>query len=36
MNLKDQENTKEQIKKTIEERTLIIKQELPKTLWDEI
>jgi predicted DNA-binding mobile mystery protein A len=34
MKLEDQENTKQRIKKAIEERTLIIKQELPKTLWD--
>jgi predicted DNA-binding mobile mystery protein A len=34
MKLEDQENTNERIKKAIEERTLIIKQELPKALWD--
>jgi hypothetical protein len=34
MKLEDQENTPQRIKKAIEERTLLIKQELPKTLWD--
>jgi predicted DNA-binding mobile mystery protein A len=34
MKLEDQENSNERIKKAIEERTRIIKQELPKTLWD--
>jgi predicted DNA-binding mobile mystery protein A len=34
MKLEDQENTKQRIKKAIEERTVIIKQELPKALWD--
>jgi len=34
MKLEDQQNTNERIKKAIEERTKIIKQELPKTLWD--
>jgi predicted DNA-binding mobile mystery protein A len=34
MKLEDQQNTNERIKKAIEDRTLIIKQELPKTLWD--
>ena len=34
MKLEDQQNTNERIKKAIEERTMIIKQELPKTLWD--
>lgn len=34
MKLEDQENSKERIKKAIEERTAIIKQELPKSLWD--
>ncbi len=34
MKLEDQENSKERIKKAIEERTYLIKQELPKSLWD--
>lgn len=34
MKLEDQKNTDERIKKAIEERTMIIKQTLPKTLWD--
>ena len=34
MKLEDQENTNERIKKAIEERTIIVKQELPKALWD--
>ncbi len=34
MKLEDQENSSERIKKAIEERTKIIKQELPKALWD--
>jgi predicted DNA-binding mobile mystery protein A len=34
MKLEDQENTPQRIKKAIEERTLLLKQELPKTLWD--
>lgn len=34
MKLEGQENTNERIKKAIEERTIKIKQELPKTLWD--
>ena len=34
MKLEDQENTKYRIEKALEERTAIIKQELPKTLWD--
>jgi predicted DNA-binding mobile mystery protein A len=34
MKLEDQQNTNERIKKAIEDRTLKIKQELPKTLWD--
>lgn len=34
MKLEDQENNKKRIKKAIEERTIIIKQELPKLLWD--
>ncbi|MBL0305720.1 MAG: mobile mystery protein A [Chitinophagaceae bacterium] len=34
MKLEDQENTKQRIEKAIEERTTIIKNEMPKTLWD--
>jgi len=34
MKLENQQNTNERIKKAIEERTMLIKQELPKTLWD--
>jgi len=34
MKLEDQQNTNERIKKAIEDRTLKIKQELPKNLWD--
>ncbi len=34
MKLEDQENSKQRIKKAIEERTKIVKQELPKALWD--
>ncbi|MDO9553485.1 mobile mystery protein A [Rhodonellum sp.] len=34
MKLEDQENTKQQLKKAIEERIIIIKRELPKALWD--
>ncbi len=34
MKLEDQENTKQRIKKAIDERTQLIKQELPKALWD--
>ena len=34
MKLEDQENTNHRIKKAIDERTTIIKQELPKALWD--
>jgi len=34
MKLEDQQNTNKRIKKAIEDRTLKIKQELPKTLWD--
>ena len=34
MKLEDQENTKQRLKKAIEERTAIIKNELPKVLWD--
>jgi len=34
MKLEDQENTKQRLKKAIEERTELIKNELPKMLWD--
>lgn len=34
MKLEDQENTKQRLKKAIEERTAIIKNEMPKALWD--
>ena len=34
MKLEDQENSKQRIEKAIEERATIIKNELPKTLWD--
>jgi len=34
MKLEDQENSKERIERAIEERTIIIKSEMPKTLWD--
>jgi len=34
MKLEDQENTKQRLEKAIEERTLEIKNEMPKTLWD--
>jgi len=34
MKLEDQENTKQRLKKAIEERTALIKHELPKMLWD--
>ena len=34
MKLEDQENSKQRIKKAIEERTSIIKNEMPKMLWD--
>ena len=34
MKLEDQENSKTRIKKAIEERTTILKNELPKLLWD--
>lgn len=34
MKLEDQEVKEERIRKAIEERTLIIKQEMPKSLWD--
>jgi predicted DNA-binding mobile mystery protein A len=34
MKLEDQENSKQRIEKAIEERAIIIKNEMPKTLWD--
>ena len=34
MKLEDQENSKLRIEKAIEERTAIIKSEMPKSLWD--
>lgn len=34
MKLEDQQNSNQRIEKAIEERTLIIKRELPKVLWD--
>ena len=34
MKLEDQENTQQRINKAIEERTAVIKNELPKMLWD--
>lgn len=34
MKLEDQENTKQRLKKAVEERTAVIKNELPKMLWD--
>ena len=34
MKLEDQENTKQRIEKAIQERAAIIKNEMPKTLWD--
>jgi predicted DNA-binding mobile mystery protein A len=34
MRLEDQENSEERIRKAIEERTNIIKNQLPKMLWD--
>lgn len=34
MKLEDQENTKERLKKAIDDRVIILKQELPKSLWD--
>ena len=34
MKLEDQENSKERIKKAIEERTTLLKNEMPKMLWD--
>lgn len=34
MKLEDQENTQQRLKKAIEERTAVIKNELPKMLWN--
>ena len=34
MKLEDQENSKQRLQKAIEERTAIIKSEMPKMLWD--
>lgn len=34
MKLEDQENSRQRIEKAIEERTAIIKNEMPKALWD--
>jgi hypothetical protein len=34
MKLEDQENSEQRIKQAIQERTIAIKNELPKTLWD--
>lgn len=34
MKLEDQENSKQRLQKAIQERTAIIKNEMPKTLWD--
>ena len=34
MKLEDQENSQKRLKKAIEERTAIIKNEMPKMLWD--
>lgn len=34
MKLEDQENSKRRIKKAIKERALVIKNEMPKILWD--
>jgi predicted DNA-binding mobile mystery protein A len=35
MKLEDQENSPERIKKAIEERTAVIKSEMPKMLWSQ-
>jgi hypothetical protein len=32
--LEDQGNTKQRIEKAIQERTISIKNEMPKSLWD--
>ena len=34
MKLEDQENSEKRIKKAIEERTTLLKHEMPKVLWD--
>ena len=34
MKLEDQENSEERIKKAIDERTALLKHEMPKVLWD--
>ena len=34
MKLENQENTQQRLKKAIEERTAVIKNDLPKMLWD--
>jgi len=34
MKLEDQENSKERIEKAIQERAYVIKNEMPKTLWE--
>ncbi len=34
MKLEDQENSRQRIEKAIEERTVVIKNEMPKTLWN--
>ena len=34
MKLEDQENSKQRIQKAIQERATIIKNEMPKILWD--
>lgn len=34
MKLEDQENTKQRLEKALQERTIIIKNEMPKSLWD--
>jgi predicted DNA-binding mobile mystery protein A len=34
MKLEDQENSKQRIEKAIEERAAVIKNEMPKALWD--
>jgi len=34
MKLEDQENTRQRIEKAIEERAFILRNEMPKILWD--
>ncbi len=34
MKLEDQENSRQRIEKAIEERTIMLKNEMPKALWD--